>query len=76
MLPRRGEKRYGRFARSFSERRAGTIKRYLTEKFGIAGTDLITVGYGKSKLKKPDAPMDAINRRVQVVNMETRNAAK
>jgi outer membrane protein OmpA-like peptidoglycan-associated protein len=64
------------YNQELSERRAGTIKRYLIEKFGIAGTDLIAVGYGKSKLKKPDAPMDAINRRVQVVNMETRNAAK
>jgi OmpA family len=71
-----GRKALWSICQELSERRAGTIKRYLTEKFGIAGTDLIAVGYGKSKPKKPDAPMDAINRRVQVVNMETRNAAK
>ena len=54
------------------ERRADAIKRYLTDKFGIDGTDLVTVGYGKSKLKDPDQPMAEVNRRVQVVNMETR----
>ncbi|MGA7993801.1 MAG: OmpA family protein, partial [Bradyrhizobium sp.] len=53
-----------------------TIKRYLTEKYGINGTDLVTVGYGKSKPKDPNAPMDPINRRVEVVNMDTKTASK
>jgi outer membrane protein OmpA-like peptidoglycan-associated protein len=57
-----------------SERQADSIKRYLTEKFGIAGSDLVTVGYGKSKLKKPEAPTDPVNRRVQVVNMAAKTA--
>src|ERR1700682_3799184 len=47
-----------------SERRAATIKRYLGEKYGINGTDLVTVGYGKTKPKDPNAPRDPINRRV------------
>ena len=59
-----------------SERRADTIKKYLVEKFGIAGSDLVTVGYGKDKPKDPNAPMDPINRRVQVVNMDTKTASK
>jgi outer membrane protein OmpA-like peptidoglycan-associated protein len=59
-----------------SERRADTIKRYLTEKYGINGTNLVTVGYGKSKPKDPNAPMDPINRRVQVVNMDSKTASK
>jgi outer membrane protein OmpA-like peptidoglycan-associated protein len=59
-----------------SERRADTIKRYLTEKYGINGADLVTVGYGESKPKDPNAPMDPANRRVQVVNMATKTAAK
>ncbi len=54
----------------------GEIKRYLTEKYGIIGTDLVTVGYGKTKPKDPNAPMDPINRRVQVVNMDTKTASK
>jgi hypothetical protein len=27
---------------------------------GLAGNDLVTVGYGKTKLKNPDNPTDAI----------------
>jgi outer membrane protein OmpA-like peptidoglycan-associated protein len=64
------------YNQDLSERRADTIKRYLTEKFGIAGTDLVAVGYGKSKPKDPNAPMDPINRRVEVVNMDTKTASK
>ncbi|HEY4836496.1 MAG TPA: OmpA family protein, partial [Bradyrhizobium sp.] len=64
------------YNQDLSERRAETIKRYLTEKFGIAGSDLVAVGYGKTKPKDPNAPMDPINRRVQVVNMDTKTASK
>jgi outer membrane protein OmpA-like peptidoglycan-associated protein len=64
------------YNQGLSERRADTIKRYLTEKYGINGTDLVTVGYGKTKPKDPNAPMDPINRRVQVVNMDTKTASK
>jgi outer membrane protein OmpA-like peptidoglycan-associated protein len=64
------------YNQNLSERRADTIKRYLTEKYGINGTDLVTVGYGKTKPKDPNAPMDPINRRVQVVNMDTKTASK
>ena len=63
------------YNQGLSERRAETIKRYLTEKYGIAGTDLVTVGYGKSKPKDPNAPLDPINRRVQVVNMASKTAS-
>jgi outer membrane protein OmpA-like peptidoglycan-associated protein len=64
------------YNQGLSERRADTIKRFLTEKYGINGTDLVTVGYGKTKPKDPSAPMDPINRRVQVVNMDTKTASK
>jgi outer membrane protein OmpA-like peptidoglycan-associated protein len=64
------------YNQDLSERRADTIKRYLTEKYGIVGTDLVTVGYGKTKPKDPNAPMDPVNRRVQVVNMDTKTASK
>jgi outer membrane protein OmpA-like peptidoglycan-associated protein len=64
------------YNQGLSERRADTIKRYLTDKFGINGSDLVTVGYGKSKPKDPNAPMDPINRRVQVVNMDTKTASQ
>ena len=64
------------FNQDLSERRADTIKRYLVEKFGITGSDLVTVGYGKTKLKDTVNGADPINRRVQVVNMETKSASK
>ena len=64
------------YNQDLSERRADTIKRYLTEKYGLNGSDLVTVGYGKSKPKDPNAPLDPVNRRVQVVNMDTKTASK
>ena len=64
------------YNQELSERRADTIKRFLTEKYGINGADLVTVGYGESKPKDASAPTDPINRRVQVVNMETKTASK
>jgi outer membrane protein OmpA-like peptidoglycan-associated protein len=57
------------YNQDLSERRADTIKQYLSEKYGIAGANLVTVGYGKTKLKTPDVPTAAVNRRVQVVNL-------
>jgi outer membrane protein OmpA-like peptidoglycan-associated protein len=64
------------YNQDLSERRADSIKRHLVEKFGIAGADLVTVGYGKSKLKDPAQPLAEVNRRVQVVNMQSKTAAK
>jgi outer membrane protein OmpA-like peptidoglycan-associated protein len=64
------------YNQDLSERRADTIKRYLIEKYGIAGADLVAVGYGKTKPKDPNAPMDPINRRVQVVNMDIKTASQ
>jgi len=61
-----------RYNQDLSERRADAIKRYLTQNYGIAPTDLVTVGYGKSKLKDPNQPLAEVNRRVQVVNMENK----
>jgi outer membrane protein OmpA-like peptidoglycan-associated protein len=64
------------FNQDLSERRADTIKRYLVDNYHIPSGDLVTVGYGKTKLKNPQDPTDAINRRVQVVNMDTKTALK
>ena len=63
------------YNQDLSERRADAIKRYLVDKFGIAGADLVTVGYGKTKLKDPANPLADVNRRVQVVNMENKATA-
>ena len=64
------------YNQGLSERRADTIRNYLVEKYGINGSDLVTVGYGKSKPRDANAPMDPINRRVQVVNMENKTASR
>src|SRR6267378_2963875 len=63
------------YNQDLSERRADSIKRYLTDKYGIAGADLVTVGYGKTKLKDTANPLADINRRVQVVNMANKTTA-
>ena len=63
------------YNQDLSERRADAIKRYLVDKYGINGSDLVAVGYGKSKLKDPNQPMADVNRRVQVVNMENKTTA-
>jgi outer membrane protein OmpA-like peptidoglycan-associated protein len=63
------------YNQDLSERRADSIKRYLVEKSGIAAADLVTVGYGKTKLKDPANPLAEANRRVQVVNTENKATA-
>jgi outer membrane protein OmpA-like peptidoglycan-associated protein len=63
------------YNQDLSERRADSIKRYLMDNYHIASSDLVTVGYGKTKLKDPSQPMAEVNRRVQVVNMENKTTA-
>ncbi|MDN3274126.1 OmpA family protein [Frankia sp. RB7] len=64
------------YNQALSERRADTIKKYLVQNYGLNGTDLVTVGYGKTKLKDTTNGADPVNRRVQVVNMDTKTASK
>jgi outer membrane protein OmpA-like peptidoglycan-associated protein len=63
------------YNQDLSERRADSIKHYLMDNYHIAASDLVTVGYGKSKLKDPGHPLAEVNRRVQVVNMENKTTA-
>jgi outer membrane protein OmpA-like peptidoglycan-associated protein len=63
------------YNQELSERRADSIKKYLMDNYHISAADLVTVGYGKSKLKDPNQPMAELNRRVQVVNMENKTTA-
>lgn len=57
------------FNQDLSNRRADAVKRYLTDKFGLAPEHLVTAGYGKSRLKNSNNPSAPENRRVEVVNM-------
>jgi outer membrane protein OmpA-like peptidoglycan-associated protein len=63
------------YNQELSERRADSIKKYLIDNYHISSADLVTVGYGKTKLKDPNQPMAEANRRVQVVNMENKTTA-
>jgi outer membrane protein OmpA-like peptidoglycan-associated protein len=63
------------YNQDLSERRADTLKKYLIEKYGIAAADLVTVGYGKTKLKNASSPDADENRRVQIVNMASSQVA-
>jgi outer membrane protein OmpA-like peptidoglycan-associated protein len=63
------------YNQELSERRADSIKRYLVDKSRIPAADLVTVGYGKTKLKDPANPLAEANRRVQIVNMENKATA-
>lgn len=64
------------YNQELSERRADSIKRVLVERYGLTPNDLVAVGYGKTRLKDVSNPMDPANRRVQVVNMQNKTAAK
>jgi len=64
------------FNQKLSERRADAVKRFLVAEYKIPATDLVAVGYGKSRLKNPSDPFAAENRRVRVVNMAANVANK
>jgi len=57
------------YNQDLSERRADAVKRFLAQKFGIEATKLISVGYGKTRLKNSTDPFASENRRVQIVNL-------
>lgn len=60
-----------------SEARAASVKQYLVEKFKIPAKNLITAGYGKSRLKNKDQPLSDENRRVQTTNLtEVQSASR
>ncbi|RAI41161.1 hypothetical protein CH341_22300 [Rhodoplanes roseus] len=63
------------YNQKLSERRAAAVKKFLLEKFQLPEETLVTAGYGKEQLKKPDAPFAAENRRVQIVNLEVKQSA-
>ncbi|MBI3705960.1 MAG: OmpA family protein [Rhizobiales bacterium] len=56
------------YNQKLSERRAAAVRQYLIAQFGLAPARLSSVGYGKSRLLRPDQPEDGVNRRVRVVN--------
>jgi outer membrane protein OmpA-like peptidoglycan-associated protein len=53
-----------------SEARANAVRDYLVERFRAPATRFDAQGFGKERLKLPDAPLDEANRRVEIVVLE------
>lgn len=63
------------YNQSLSERRAETVKRFLIERYKIPADNLVAAGYGEARLKNKANPDAAENRRVEIINMATREQA-
>jgi outer membrane protein OmpA-like peptidoglycan-associated protein len=63
------------YNRKLSERRAESVKRVLVREFDVPSDMLVTAGYGKDRLKNTADPYAAENRRVQVVNLDSKQTA-
>ncbi|WP_322085417.1 OmpA family protein [Burkholderia sp. BCC1999] len=55
---------------ALSRRRAQAVADYLVSSFGIDGTRLAVEGVGSARPKDPAHPRAAVNRRVEVVNLD------
>jgi outer membrane protein OmpA-like peptidoglycan-associated protein len=63
------------FNQKLSERRAESVRQYLTAQFDIDKSRLTARGFGKTWLLDASRPEDGVNRRVQVLNMSAGAAA-
>lgn len=61
-----GDERYNE---TLSERRAQAVVDYLSQNFGLSRERLLGRGYGKAYLADPEDPRNAINRRVEILNL-------
>lgn len=52
-----------------SQRRAHSVKEYLTQHHGISADRLVDIGFGEKRLLDSSSPLDGINRRVQIVTL-------
>lgn len=55
------------YNQALSERRALAVRQYLLETFPIAPERLVAIGFGQERLKRPNQPRAAVNRRVEVL---------
>jgi outer membrane protein OmpA-like peptidoglycan-associated protein len=60
---------------ALSDSRAKSVAGFLIENFHIDPKQLVALGFGEEKLKNPENPLAAENRRVQVVNMANKDVA-
>ena len=54
------------YNKKLSLRRAKTIKRFLVDKHDVDPGRLETIGWGEERLKDPEKPRSAVNRRVEI----------
>jgi outer membrane protein OmpA-like peptidoglycan-associated protein len=57
------------YNQELSSRRADSVKSYLVSRYNLEPDQLVTAGFGKTRLKNPENPRAAENRRVEIVNM-------
>jgi outer membrane protein OmpA-like peptidoglycan-associated protein len=57
------------YNQSLSEKRALSVKNYLTSKFGINSNQLVPVGKGEKELYDTKDPYSGVNRRVRIKNI-------
>jgi outer membrane protein OmpA-like peptidoglycan-associated protein len=60
---------------ALSDHRAKSVAGFLIENFHLDPKQLVALGFGEEKLKNPENPLAAENRRVQVVNMANKDVA-
>jgi len=58
-----------------SDARAKSVREFLIGKFHLDPKQLVAVGFGEEQLKNQDDPLAGENRRVQVVNMASKDVA-
>ena len=56
--------------------RSKSVREFLIKKFAIAPDQLVAVGFGEEQLKNAEDPDAGENRRVQVVNMASKDVAQ
>ena len=57
------------YNQKLSEMRAASVKAFLMSNFQLTDEKMVTVGYGRERLKNTSNPIAQENRRVQVVNI-------
>ena len=68
----RGSDQYNQ---GLSERRAEAVKRFIVQNYKLPPKALISLGYGKSRMKNAKDPMAEENRRVEVTNVANAKSA-
>jgi len=63
------------YNQKLSERRAAAVRDYLIFQYDVEASRIQAVGFGERQLADPAHPEDAINRRVQVINVGAGSAS-